>query len=216
VGIHVFVSGTPLRDAIAGRIGDRAFRGLFSLLSAAALVWLCRAYGHADYVELWGAFDTLRPLALLLMLFAFLLVTAGLTTPSPTAVGGERILDDPEPARGILRITRHPFLWGVALWAVTHLLMNGDAAAAVFFGSFLLLALIGPRSIDAKRRQRLGTEWHRFAALTSNVPFGAVLAGRNAIHLGEIGWWRLAVGAALYVVFLMLHGALFGVSALRG
>jgi len=212
VGIHVFISGTGLRQRIVGRIGERGFRALFSVLSAVAIVWLCRAYADAEYVELWGTVDTLRPAALVAMFLAFLLASTGLTTPNPTAVGGDQALD--QPVRGILRITRHPFLWGVALWAATHLLMNGDVASVIFFGSFLLLALIGPLSIDAKRRQRFGTGWDRFAALTSNVPFGAVLAGRNSIRVGELGWWRVALGAGLYVGFLVIHAALFGASAL--
>jgi len=214
VGIHVFISGTRLRGVIVGRIGEGGFRGLFSILSAAALVWLCRAYAGAEYVELWGPVDTLRPFALLLMLFAFLLATVGLTTPSPTAVGGEQMLDRQQPLQGILRITRHPFLWGVAIWAATHLVLNGDAASAIFFGSLLLLALIGPLFIDAKRRERFGTGWHRFASLTSNVPFGAILGGRNSIRLAELGWWRVGLGVTLYVVFLTMHGTLFGASAL--
>jgi uncharacterized membrane protein len=67
------------------------------------------------------------------------------------------------------------------------------------------LAPLGPRSIDVKRRRRFGPGWQRFAALTSNVPFGAVLAGRNSIRLAELGWWRVALGTALYVAFLILH-----------
>lgn len=212
IGIHVFISGTSLRGMIVARIGEKGFQGLFSLLSLGAVVWLCRAYSQVGYIALWGGVDALRPAALVLMLLAALLVTLGLTTPSPTAAGGEGLLDRPVPATGILRISRHPFLWGIAIWALTHLLLNGDAASFVLFGTFALVALIGPRLIDAKREARFGAKWEGFASVTSSVPFGAIVQGRNALRLGEIGWWRLGLGVVLYVAFLGTHRWLFGTS----
>ena len=124
VGIHIFVSGTSLRGAIVARIGEQGFQGFFSLLSIVALVWLGLAYSRAPYIGLWGHVTALRPLALVLLLVAILFIGIGLTTPSPTVVGGESQLDRDDPAQGILRITRHPFLWGVALWALTHLVVT--------------------------------------------------------------------------------------------
>jgi uncharacterized membrane protein len=211
VGIHVFVSGTRLRDRLVAQVGEQGFRGLFSALSLVGMVWMGWAYSRAPSIALWGKTHAFRPLALLLVLFAFL-VGVGLTTPSPTAVGGESQLDQPEPARGILRITRHPFLWGVALWAFTHLLLNGDAASFVLFGALLLLALVGPGSIDAKRQRAFGGKWGRFAAVTSNVPFAAIIEGRNILRIDELGLWRIGVSLALYVMLLLSHRWLFGVS----
>jgi len=48
-------------------------------------------------------------------------------------------------------ITRHPFLWGIALWALVHLIINGDLASLILFGSLLLLAVGGTLAIDARR-----------------------------------------------------------------
>jgi uncharacterized membrane protein len=147
-----------------------------------------------------------------LNLLAFLFAGVGLTTPNPTAVGGESQLDESEPARGILRITRHPFLCGVALWAFTHLIVNGDAASFVLFGSLLVLALIGPPSIDAKRHRTFGGKWARFAAVTSNVPFVAIMEGRNVLRLEEVGLWRIGIGLIAFVLLLFCHQWLFGVA----
>ena len=80
----------------------------------------------------------------------------------------------------MLRITRHPFLWGVALWAAGHLMVNGDLASLILFGSLLVLAVFGTGSIDAKRRRALGEKWDAFAAKTSAVPFAAIAAGRQS------------------------------------
>ena len=212
VGIHIFISGTWLRGVIVDRTGERAFQALFSLLSVGGIVWLCWAYTTAGDVLLWGQINWFKPVALVVMVFAFLFVAIGLTTPTPTAVGGESQLNQNEPAMGILRITRHPFLWGVAIWAFAHLVLNGDAASLVLFGALLFLALIGPRMIDAKRGQTSGKKWTRFIAVTSNVPFGAIIEGRNSLKIRELGWWRVGTGLVLYGLFLHFHLRLFGVS----
>jgi uncharacterized membrane protein len=212
--IHLFVSGTGLRDRIVGMIGERVYQGLFSLLSLVGIVWLSRAYGQTSYLPLWGELYSLKPVVLLLMVIASLFVAIGLTTPNPTAVGGESRLDEAEPASGILRVTRHPFLWGVAIWAFAHLVVNGDAASLVLFGSLLVVAVAGPRSIDAKRARRFGAKWERFAGMTSNVPFLAITQGRNRLDLAEIGWWRIGAGLVVFVALVAVHEWLFGVSPL--
>lgn len=156
----------------------------------------------------------MRWLALLVMLPAFFLVGLAFTSPNPTVVRGGAWLKESDPAKGIERITRHPFRWGVVLWSVTHLIYNGDLGSLVFFSSFLVLALRGPFSIDRKRKRVHGADWARFAAVTSNVPFMAIVQGRNQFSFREIGWWRIVVIATLYAGFLHLHKSLFGVSPL--
>lgn len=214
VGIHPVISGGALRAKIVPLIGEGPFRGLFSLLSLIGIVWLSRAYGQAEYVPLWGKVYAFRPYALVLMLLAFFFVVLAFTTPNPTAVGGEALLAEKEPAKGIQRITRHPFLWGVALWSFTHLVLNGDVASVLFFGSFLILAIEGPFSIDRKREKAAGEAWDRFAAVTSNLPFQAIIEGRNTLKIGEIGWWRPLLAVIAYGFFLHFHRNLFGVSPL--
>lgn len=213
-GIHFFISGTELRGKIVTLIGERRYRGLFSLMSLIGIVWLCRAYRQAEYFQLWEQSQALHPLALIVMVVAFFFVVLAFTTPNPTAVGGEALLTQNAPARGIQRITRHPFLWGVALWSLMHLLLNGDLASVVFFGSFLLLAIGGPFSIDRKRKKASGDAWSRFAAVTSNVPFRAIIEGRNSLKIGELGWWPALLALVVYGVILYLHKTLFGVSPL--
>jgi len=89
-GIHFLISGTALRGKIVGLIGERPFQGLFSLMSVIGIVWLFRAYGQAEYVELWAELQALRPVALIVMLVAFFFVVLAFTSPNPTAVGVER------------------------------------------------------------------------------------------------------------------------------
>lgn len=212
VGIHLFVSGTSLRQRFVDRIGERAYLSSFAVVSLLGIVWLSGAYAAlTSENDLWHPV-VLKHLVHLLMFIAFQLVVIGFTTPSPTVLGGGTLLDRDEPATGILRVTRHPFLWGVMLWALSHLLINGDLPSLVFFGAFFVLAVLGPPSIDAKRKKNHGEHWDRFAAVTSNIPFAAIVSGRNSLRIGEIGWWRIALGLALYAIVQFAHEWVFGVS----
>ena len=216
--LHLVVSGTRVRDAATGALGQGPYLALFALAPVAQLTWLGFAYGGAkgDGADLvyWAATPATKDIQLALQFVAFLFVVVGLTTPNPTSVRQEGALDRPDVVRGMLRITRHPFLWGVAIWAAGHLLVNGDLASLVLFGSLLVLALFGTTSIDAKRRRALGDTWTTFAAKTSNVPFAAIAARRQSFKLGEIGWWRLLLAVVLYGAMLFAHPYAFGVSPL--
>lgn len=218
LAIHLVISGTRLRDAITGAIGQGPYMGLFSLASLACLVWMGIAYVHAqrggaDPVW-WVATPVTKWIQLVITFIAFMLIVPGLLTPNPTSVRQEGQLEKPDAVRGILRVTRHPFLWGVALWAAGHLMVNGDLASLILFGSLLVLAILGTTSIDAKRRRALGATWESFAAQTSGAPFAAIAAGRQTLKLGEIGWWRLGVAVIVWGALVFAHPLLFGVSSL--
>jgi uncharacterized membrane protein len=215
LAIHLLVSGTRVRDALTGRIGQGPYMGLFSLSSLAGLAWLGIAFaGARGQTGYWDLTPSTRQIQIGLQLLAMLLIVPGLTTPNPTSVRQEGALDRPDVVKGMLRITRHPFLWGVAIWAVGHLLVNGDPASLVLFGTMLVLALFGTASIDAKRRRALGPKWDAFAAQTSNIPFAAIAAGRQKLSLGEIGWWRIVLAVAIWALLAWAHPYLFGVRAL--
>jgi len=210
--IHFVVSGTRLRDALVARMKEGSYRGAFALASIIGLVWMSVAYVRAPLIDLWGQHPDWRNVAIPLMFVALVFVVIGLATPSPTRVGMEKKLAQDNLVRGMVRITRHPFLWGAALWAAVHVAVNGDLASLIFFGSFLVLALVGTTLIDAKRRRNFADQWERFARTTSNVPFGAIASGRNQLGpaLREIGVWRLLIGVVVFCLVLVYHGKVFG------
>lgn len=211
IGIHLGVSGSTLRDRIVGATGLRGYMVAFSVASVASIVWLVSAYNAAGYVPTWGQVGWGSYLSITLMLPAFLLVVIGLTTPNPTAVAQEGLVD--QPPGGIVRVTRHPFLVGVAIWAGVHLISNGDVVSLLFFAALAIVAAAGTVSIDAKRRRALGgPAWDAFASRTSILPFAAILGGRNTFVAREIGWWRPAVGVLAYVLMLGGHAHIIGVS----
>lgn len=216
IALHVGLSATGLRQALVGRIGEQAYRGLFSVASVAALVWVVMTYGPARlspdntllYVPPSWAIHATHGL----MLIAFLLLVPGLLTPGPTMAGFEGSLTKPEPAKGVHRITRHPFLWGVALWGAAHLISNGDRASVMLFGGLGLMVLLGTRSIDRKMRLRDPEAWSRFAAVTSNTPFAAILQGRARLAFGEL-WARIVVALLVFGAVGYFHRLIAGVPA---
>ncbi|MBY0330322.1 MAG: NnrU family protein [Acetobacteraceae bacterium] len=210
VGVHVGIAGTALRGTIVARLGEAGFRIAFSLASVVTIALLVLAWRAAPTTPLWSAPDWLRWILALAMLPGFVLFVASLRG-NPTAMGGEGLIGA-EP-RGIQRITRHPMLWSFAIWAAVHMLGNGDTAGLVFFGAFLVTAVAGMPSIDAKLAARQPDTWARLAAATSIVPFGAIAAGRNRLVLAEIGWVPPVLGLAAWAALLHLHGSLFGVPA---
>jgi uncharacterized membrane protein len=199
-----FVSSTPLRPALVRALGEWPYRGLYSLVALATLVWMATAYAAAPRELLWPG---LRHLPSAVMPFAFILVACGFFR-NPTIVGADKLLRSDDPARGIIRVTRHPIMWGFMLWAAAHVLARGDAKSLVFFGSFLLLAGVGTVLLD---KRKTGIEgWARFAAVTSHVPFVAIAQGRNRIVWREIGWLQPLAGLAAFGAFFFVHPWLFG------
>jgi len=209
-GIHLGVAGTTIRDRAIAALGQSGYRVAFSIATVVGLAWLVTAYNRAPYVVTWGMLEWWKPFAIILMLPASLLVVIGLTTPNPTAVAQENRLA--QPPQGIVRVTRHPFLTGVGLWALVHLIGNGDVASLVFFAVWAVVALAGTVSIDRKRRRLLDGAWEPFAAQTSIVPFAAIVAGRNRFSPGEIGVWRWGAAVIVYVLMLAGHADVVGVS----
>lgn len=214
VGTHFGIASTPLRAELIGRVGEPIYRLLYSLLAVVALVWLVNAWRTAPVVPLWTAGAGLRHLALALMPFVFLLIVCAITAANPTVIGQRPDPDAAAPATGIIRVTRHPFMWGVGLWALVHLAANGDEASVIFFSTFVVLALGGSLLIDARRTRENAPGWGVFLQATSSLPFAAILQKRQRFVPREIGLWRVALALALYVLFLWLHPWLFGVSPL--
>src|SRR3546814_711166 len=178
VGSHFFLSSLPVRQPLIRRLGENGFRALYSLVAVVTLLWVVMAYGVAPYVPLWAPWSGYRLVPLLVMPVASILVVAGLTTRNVTAVGGERFAGGTRPVGGITTVTRHPFLWGVLLWALANLPANGDVASLVLFGGMAVLAIGGMLHIDHRRREILGSAWGTVALTTSAVPFLAAKTGR--------------------------------------
>jgi uncharacterized membrane protein len=211
LGLHLGVSGTGLRGTVVKAIGENAYMGLFALGSLGAVVWMCIAYRHAyaspANLVLFGPSQTLRNFAIPVVAFALALAVPGVLMGNPTTARQEKSV-----VRGVLRITRHPFLWGVAIWAGFHLVASGLLASVILFATFLILPLLGTLAIDRKARRRDPGRWAQVSAETSNVPFAAILAGRNTFVAREYFDWRFDIAVAEVAALLYFHNWLFSMT----
>ena len=194
-----FVTSTPLRPLMVSAIGEWPYRGAYSLVALVTLVWMGWAFANAPREPLWVG---IREIPYLVMPLAFVLIACGYGR-NPTMVGADRLLKSEDPARGIIRITRHPIMWGLMLWAASHILARGDLRSLIFFGGLLLVAALGTILMDARKRRN--PDFVRFAAVSSNVPLVAIAQGRNRIVWREIGWLRPAAGLAAFFLVLLFH-----------
>lgn len=226
VGSHLVLAAPRTRAGLVKRFGEQQFLILYSAVALLTLIVFIITYREAPYVELWPPMGALRLVPAVVMPFVALLIICGLSQRNPTAVNQSFDPTGRDPAPGILKVTRHPVLWGIGLWAIAHLAANGDVAALIFFGAFAFLALFGTTQIEAKRRAREPDGFARFAEITSNVPLAALLSTRTRNFWktaysvdplksvwGEIGLWRVTAALALYVSLVVLHPWITGMPA---
>jgi len=217
VGSHLGISSTGLRARLIGVLGERGYLVFYSLVAAGTLsylIWLYNGLPRYDY--LWLPSPELHTLAKVLMPIAIILVLGGFMAKNPTMVGGEHLLAEgagKDLARGVTRITRHPFQWGVLIWSFSHVMANGDSVSVVFFSAFGLLAALGTVAMDRKRAAALGADWLPYAQATSNLPFLAIIRRRNRLVLGEL-WLPVIVGLLGYAALAWGHQWVSGVRIL--
>jgi uncharacterized membrane protein len=194
-----FIASSPLRPRLVNAMGEWPYRGAYSLVALVTLAWMGWAFANAPREML---FTGWREAPYFAMPLAFVLIACGYFR-NPTMVGADRLLKSEDPARGMIRITRHPIMWGIMLWAASHIVARGDLRSLIFFGGLLAVAGVGTLLMDSRKKSN--PDWHRFAAVSSNVPFVAVAQNRNRIRWREIGWVRPAAGLAVFFLVLLVH-----------
>ena len=176
LGSHTFTTLRDQRAAVIGVVGEQPYKGLYSVVSLAGfimIVWGFHNYRAHDWIQLWTPLPVGRVIAIVLMWPAFIALAASGKVPG-------RI-------RGWLR---HPMLVAVKLWALAHLLVNGDLGGLILFGSFLAWAVYD--RIAVKKRGDMGAE--RIGMFTR----------ADKIALGG--------GTAAWIIMMFLHPWIIGVS----
>ena len=180
LGGHLLTTQRDTRGRLIARLGEGAYKGLYSLIAFIGLALIVIGFGRyrgAGYIEIWDPPRWTRHIALTLMLFSFIALAAAYT-----------------PHGKIAGWLRHPMLVAVKIWALAHLLANGDLGSIILFGSLLAYAVYD--RIAVKRRGDMG------------APRLAEFNGGDAIAVGA--------GAVAYAPMLFLHPYLIGVSVLSG
>lgn len=197
-GTHL-IGVLPLGDRLRDIVGRNAYRALHSLLSLAGLVFIVIGYRKAPFEPIfWHPPLWAEYLPFLLMPFAVILLV------------GSYLSQDTK------RITRHPMLWAVALWAGTHLAANGAASDLALFGGFLVFALVMQPLADRKTARRDPESWRMLKAQTSLLPFAAILAGRAGERVGDFWINGVLYGLMVFVAAVIVHATILGIAVAPG
>lgn len=209
---HLGISSSRVRQRLVDVLGESAYLGIYSLIAAIALTFLILAWAQAPRdIWLWTPTTWHVWWSLVVMLLATVLLVTGIFSPNPTSVGQDSHLARADAARGVVRITRHPVQWAFLLWAVAHVPGNGDLATLVLLLAIAVVAAVGPVLIDRRKARSHPEGWARFSAVTSNLPFAAIVGRRNRLVLRELGAWRLLLALAVYLLVIASHRWIAGV-----
>lgn len=180
LGIHLIRVVAPgLRTSMIASLGESGWKIAYSVASIVTLVILIYGFGQArDMTPIWSPPFWMSHITILLMLFAMICLVASLL-----------------PAGHIAVRTKHPMVLSVKIWALAHLLSNGDGAAILLFAAFLAWGVI--LRISLKRRERAGEITLR--------PFVSAKYDLYAIIIGVIVW---------ALIIWKLHAWIIGVSPL--
>jgi uncharacterized membrane protein len=163
LGVHsIRLVADSWRSRQIVRLGERGWKGLYSVASLVGFVLIVWGYGLArrEPVLLWVPPAGVRHLTALLVAIAFVLIAAAYV-----------------PGNHIKRAVGHPMMAGVVLWAVGHLIANGTFNAVLLFGAFFVWAAAG--LFIWRRRDRLaGTQY----------PVGDVAGDARTVIVGLVAW----------------------------
>jgi len=178
-------------------LGEKAFKGVYALISLLGFYLLVVGYGEArlQTVVLWNPPTATRHIALLLMLFASILMVAAYIP------------------RNHLKIRMgHPMVLSVKVWALSHLLANGNLADVLLFGAFLIWAVLNFKSARARDRAQVQgpdsnadvSDGGSLASLPEDTPIKPSLAATFITLAGGIALWA--------VITFVLHAKVVGVA----
>lgn len=211
---HVLPSVPGLRPWLIGKLGRVGYLSAYIALSAITFAWLILAALRAPYVGLWALSRWQVYVILVFMALACTLLVAGLKTPNPLSLSVRSPgVDIPKDA--ILGVTRHPLLWALGLWALGHVLVNGDVASVILFGILAIFALGYMPLMDRRVQRAKGREeWHRLSAGTSSMLFASYLRKNPRPLVDQSLILSVIAGFALFFLLLYLHGPVIGVNPL--
>ena len=160
VGTH-FAMSHPLRAGLVRMLGERGFMLAYVAVSLATFYGITRFYGPASAeapASLWSVGSALWIIATVLMWAGSVLFVGSLRRNPAFPTGGAPVTRIGAP-RGVFAITRHPMMWGFALWALVHALVNPTLASLVVSATIAILALGGAAGQDIKKQKLVGAPW---------------------------------------------------------
>lgn len=195
VGSH-FVMSHPLRAPLVRALGEKGFSLAYTAVGLATLGWVTHAFRAAPGGDLpgsgevgWIAASVLTWLAMVLLAGSFI---GNPALPTPLAEQQARA----EPA-GVFRVTRHPMMWAIGLWAASHLILFWSTRTMITAFAMGVLALVGSRLQDGKKARLMGAAWGEWSAKTAWWP--------RLGQLPRVGAVPLLAGTALWLLGTWVH-----------
>jgi len=208
---HLGLAWPPVRRALVARLGRWGFMGLFTLVAwvtFGAAIATYAAHASEGPAGLALGADPAARLVLVAAIAAGAMLMSGAFagyTRSPYSSGGELVRE----ARGLERVTRHPFFVGTALLGGAHALLATRGVGATLMGSLALFALLGAWFQDRKLLALRGEPYAAYLAASSTLPFAAIFAGRQRLVWAELPYGMLVLGLALAWILRAVHEQLF-------
>ncbi|MCB2083519.1 MAG: MFS transporter [Sphingomonadaceae bacterium] len=197
VGSH-FAMSHPLRAGMVRMLGQGGFMAVYSLVSLAFMAWMFFAFRAVPpAAPLWGGTgDAVWVVASLLTLVAMVLYAGSMSgNPALPAPGAEKAAR--AGPKGVFRVTRHPMMWGFALWALGHIVAAPTPRTLVVALAVLILALVGAHMQDRKKAALMGEAWAEWESKTSYWPrWGRLLS---------VGLFPLIGGTAIWLAATWAH-----------
>jgi len=193
----------PVKRRLVAHLGPRGFTLAYALLSLVMLALLIWATQRAPFVSLWAEAPWHRPVIWLGMFAACVIFAVAIGRPNPFSFGGSNNDAFNPSAPGVVAYLRHPLLSAMALWAILHMVMNGDLAHVLLFGTLAFFAIMGHRIVDKRKKRVLGPEnWAQLWAKTRK--------GRR-LSLPSRGFIiRACIGGGVYILLVVLHPIVIG------
>ena len=195
VGTH-FAMSHPLRAPMVKALGAGGFQAAYVVVSFATLGWVYVAFKAAPPADLAGSGEAGWIAATIITWPAMVLLAGSLignpALPTPMAEAQARA----EP-KGVFLVTRHPMMWGIGLWAISHIALMWSTRTLVTALAMGVLALVGARLQDAKKEALMGVSWAGRESKTSYWPRWA--------KLSSVGPVPLLAGTALWLAGSWLH-----------
>ena len=204
VALHLLFANDPLRARLVAAMGENGFRAFYSVQSLVLLGGAILFYRQTEPEIIWVAPIGLWHLAAPAMLVAAILLVGSLTPANKAMVPHP----GKAPASGVMRITRHPMMWAIAIWAVVHGTLSGSVPTVTLGFALGFLALVGASLQDGKKARQLGPGWEDYARETSWWPLGAQISGRQPWSSLWPGLWPVAGGVALWLLAFWMDGVL--------
>ncbi|MDQ7070079.1 MAG: NnrU family protein [Rhodobacterales bacterium] len=192
-----------IKSGISTLISPRGFTIVYSTLSTAILAWLIIAAGRAPYIEIWAFAPWQKHVPLAGMAIATIVTALAIGRPNPLSFGGSNNARFDPQNPGLVGWLRHPLLFVLLIWSLAHIVPNGDLAHIILFGVFAGFALLGHLLINRRQKRLLGpAEWSRLTTTKRRLT-----PTRNGLA-------RLTIGIVLYLLLLILHTPVIGMSPL--